>query len=167
MMQLNDKTRQESMNTARGTQGILEDVKVGVNRKLSALWTTLMFLYIYADILSFFRPGQLNKIMAGRMGPFEANQGTLLLASATMIIPACMVFLSLVLKPAVNRWANIILGLLYALVNISNLIGETWAYYLLFSAVELVIVALIVILAWKWPANYHHDGNLNRDVTTP
>ena len=52
--------------------------------------------------------------MEGFMGPFPVTQGSLLSASILMMIPAVMVFLSLTLKPKVNRWANIILGTVYA-----------------------------------------------------
>lgn len=129
----------------------LENIKPSVKVKLSALWVAVMLLYIYADILSLFRPGQLQEMLDGRMGPFPVTQGSLLTASILMIIPAVMVFLSITLKPAVNRWANITLGMLYTLVNISNLIGETWAYYIFFGIVEIVFTLLIVRYAWMWP----------------
>jgi hypothetical protein len=88
--------------------------------------------------------------MSGHMGPFLVAQGSLLAASILMIIPAVMVFLSLTLKSKVDRWANILLGMLYTFVNISNLIGETWAYYILSGAVELVLTFLIIWYASKW-----------------
>ena len=128
----------------------LEDVKINVKLKLSALWVAIMLLYIYADILSLFRPGQVAEMMDGRMGPFPVTQSSLLAASILMIIPAAMVFLSLTLKPKVNRWANIIFGVLYTFVNVSNLIGEPWAYYILFGIVEIACTLLIVWNAGKW-----------------
>jgi hypothetical protein len=66
------------------------------------------------------------------------------------MIPAVMVFLSLTLKAKVNRWVNIILGVLYTVVNISNFIGETWAFYLFFCVVEIVLTSLIIGYAWTW-----------------
>jgi cbb3-type cytochrome oxidase subunit 3 len=117
---------------------------------LSALWVTLMFLYVYADILSFYRPGKMEAAMAGRMGPFPVTQASLLQASILMLIPALMVFLSLALKPGVGRWVNIVLGLLYTAINIGNLVGETWAFYILYGIVEMAITLLIVGYAWKW-----------------
>ena len=129
----------------------MEDVRINVKMKLSALWIAMMLLYIYADILSFFRPGQIEEMIEGFMGPLPATQGSLLAASILMIIPAVMVFLSLTLKPKVARWANIILGALYTAVNVSNLIGETWAYYIFFDIVEIALTLLIVWYAWKWP----------------
>jgi uncharacterized membrane protein len=127
-----------------------EDVKINVKMKLSALWIAMMFLYIYADHFSLFRTGQIEEMISGRMGPFPVTQGSLLSASILMMIPAIMVFLSLALKYKVNRWANIILSVLYTFVNISNLIGETWIYYLSYGVVEIVLSLLIVWYAWQW-----------------
>jgi hypothetical protein len=138
-------SKRRKMNTR--PIGILEDVRT----KLSALWIAMMLLYIYADILSLFRPGQIKEIMDGLMGPFPVTQGSLMVASLLMIIPAVMVFLSLTLKPGVNRWTNIALGVFYTLVNLSNLIGESWAYYISFGVVEIVLTLLIVWYAWTWP----------------
>ena len=127
-----------------------EALKVNVKIKLSALWAVLMFLYIYADIFSLYRPGQVEGMIAGRMGFLPVTQGALFSASLLMLIPAAMVFLSLMLKQKVDRWANIILGVLYTAVNIGNLVGETWAFYILFGIVELALTLLIVGHAWKW-----------------
>ena len=137
------------MNTISKTTE-MEDVKINVKLKLSALWAALMLLYIYADHFSLFRTGQIEEMISGRIGPFPVTQGSLLAFSILMMIPAVMVFLSLALKPTVNRWANIILGVLYTFVNISNLIGETWVYYIVFGVVEIVLTFLIVWYAWKW-----------------
>lgn len=125
-------------------------VKINVQMKLSAIWVALMLLYIYADIFSLFKPGVLEGMSAGRMGPFPVTQGSLLAASVLMVIPAVMVVLSLTLKPAVDRWTNIIAGVLYTCVNISNLLGEPWAFYVLFGASEIVLTCLIIWFAWKW-----------------
>jgi hypothetical protein len=137
------------MNTINKTTE-KQDMKINVKMKLSALWAALMFVYIYCDIYSLYRTGQLEKMMAGQMGPFQVTQGSLLAASILMIIPAVMVFLSLTLNPKVDRWTNIILGVLYTFVNISNLIGETWVYYIFSGVVELVLTFLIIWYASKW-----------------
>jgi len=138
------------MNTIKKTTA-LDDVRINIKMKLSALWVALMLLYIYADIYSLYRPGQIKEMIEGLMGPFPVTQGSLLTASILMIIPAVMVFLSLTLRPTVNRWANIIFGVLYTVVNISNLIGETWIYYISSGVVEIALTLLIVWYAWKWP----------------
>jgi len=127
-----------------------EGTKIDVRLKLSALWIAMMLLYVYGDIFSLFKPGALDDMMAGRMGPFPVTQASLMSAAVLTTIPAVMVFLTLVLKPAAARWSNIILGVLYTLVNISNLIGETWAFYILIGVVELALTLLIAWKAWKW-----------------
>ncbi len=129
---------------------ISDDVKIPVKMKLSALWAALMLLYVYADIYSLYKPGQLEKMASGRMGPFPVTQGSLLTAALLILIPAVMVFLALALKPVVGRWVNISLGLLYTAVNIGNLVGETWAFYILIGVVEMALTLLIVGYAWKW-----------------
>jgi hypothetical protein len=137
------------MNTINRTAE-KEALKINVKLKLAALWAALMLLYIYCDIFSLYRTGQIEDMISGRIGPFPVTQGSLLAFSMMMMIPAVMVFLSLALKARVSRWANIILGVLYTCVNISNLIGETWVYYMFFGVVELVLTSLIVWYAWKW-----------------
>ena len=137
------------MNTINKTTE-QEAVRIPVKMMLSALWVTLMLLYIYADFFSLYKPGKMEEVMAGRMGPFPVTQASLLQASILMLIPAVMVFLSLALKPKVGRWVNIILGALYAAVNIWNLVGETWAFYILFGILEMALTLLIVGYAWKW-----------------
>ena len=135
------------MTTNNKPARILNDVKI----KLAALWGSLMLLYIYADILSLFRPGELQKIMEGNIGQLPVALPTELFVDALlMIIPSMMVFLSVTMKPVVNRWTNIVLGIFYTLVNIGNLMGETWAYYITFGIVEIVITLLIIGYAWKW-----------------
>lgn len=124
--------------------------KVAVRTKLSALWAVLVLLYVYADVLSLFRPGQLDEMADGLMGPVEATQATLLLAATIVVVPALMVFLTLILKARLCRWTNLVLGVLYTAVSVGNLIGETWAYYLLFGALEITATVLIVWFAWKW-----------------
>jgi Family of unknown function (DUF6326) len=83
---------------------MLEDVKVHVKLKIAALWTTVMFCYVYNDYFYLYQPGKLQAMLNGRMGPLGVvNQGVLLGAALTVAIPAIMIFLSLVLKPGINR----------------------------------------------------------------
>lgn len=41
----------------------MEDVRIPVKMKLSALWVAMMLLYIYADSLSLFRPEQVEEML--------------------------------------------------------------------------------------------------------
>ena len=139
------------MNTNKKTTRILEDVNVNVKMKISALWVASMFLFIYVDYFYLRVPGQIEEILAGKMGPYPTTQASLMLAMILMMIPSLMIFLSLTLKAKANRWTNIIVGILYIVVAIGNVIGESWAFYIFGNIVEVLLLLLIVGYAWKWP----------------
>lgn len=124
---------------------------VNTRVKLAAAWAALIALYIYADFLSLYRPGQVDEVRRGVLGPFEVSQATLVMASLIVMIPALMIVLALVLPRGVNRPLNLTLAILYTLVNISNLVGESWVYYFLFGIAEIAITAYIFFTAWRWP----------------
>jgi Family of unknown function (DUF6326) len=129
---------------------ILEDIKINVKIKLSALWVALMFFYLYNDVFGSFRQDQVEKVLSGEIA---LNQVSLFFAALLMAIPIFMIFLSLALPAKVNRRVNIIVGIAYAVVLVLvNLVpGGTWAYYAFYEILEAVFIALIVGYAWKWP----------------
>lgn len=136
------------MNSKRKSTKFLEDVKI----KLAALWTATMFCYIYADILSLFRPGMIEQIMVGEVSGFEINRAFLLGSAVLMSIPTMMIVLSLILNPVANRYTNIILGGVHICIAIATmLMPGTGAYYVFYSVVEIVFLSLIVWYAWTWP----------------
>jgi Family of unknown function (DUF6326) len=127
-----------------------EDAKVGVRLKIAALWIAVLFLFAYGDILGFFQPGQIEEVITGEISGIEITQVFLFAASAYVAIASVMVFLSLVLKPTINRWINIVLPILYVVSVVASVIGES-AYFYLLSFVEIALLVLIVRYAWTWP----------------
>jgi len=139
------------MNTNKKTATVLEDPKINVKTKLSALWVTIMFIYIYVDIFGFYEPGVIEDILAGKVWEFEITPAWAFGALILMMIPSLMVFLSLALKARWNRWTNLIVAILYIVVGVGTTIGETWAYYIVGHIVGIGLLSLIVWYAWKWP----------------
>jgi hypothetical protein len=140
------------MNTSEKIARTLRDVKIDVKIKLSALWLTLMLFYIYADILGFYTPGNIEKVVSGEMEGIQITEGFLFVMALWMAIPSVMVFLSLMLQANANRWANIIVGIVSIFVlGATFFIGEFSARYTFQAIVEGVLIALIVWHAWKWP----------------
>jgi hypothetical protein len=140
------------MNTNKNAARTLEDMKINVKIKLSALWVTLMLFYIYADILGFYTPGNIEKIMLGEIGGIQITEGFLLIMAVWMAIPSVMVFLSLTLKADVNRWVNIIVAVLSIVALAATfLVGEFSMRYTVQAIVEAVMIVLIVWYAWRWP----------------
>ena len=127
-----------------------DDIKIHVRFKLFALWSSVMFFYIYGDYFELYQPGKLQEMIAGKM-PFGAiSQGTLLGMASVMIIPSLMPFLSLVLPAGLNRWLNIVFGALYTVIMILAIKGG-WHFYVLYGLIEIILTLLIVWHAWNWP----------------
>ena len=132
----------------------LDDPKVHVKLKLAALWASLMFCYVYGDYFGLYVPGKLAGMLAGRMDPLGAvTQGVLLGTSAMMAVPALMVCLSLLLRPVVARWSNVVLGLVYAAVMLMTMSGA-WTFYLFFGVIEVALSLTISWTAWRWPRRH-------------
>jgi hypothetical protein len=133
------------------TQNELNDIKVSLKLKLAALWASFMFLYIYVDYFHLFMPGVLKDMLAGKVFVFKITQTFILVALATVTIPAVMIFLSVALPAKVNRWANIIIAAVYIPYTLFNLVGEVWMHMVFGAVVEVVLLYLIIRYAWKWP----------------
>jgi Family of unknown function (DUF6326) len=127
-----------------------EPSKVNVRIKISALWTAMLFVFAYIDVFSLYRPDFRADIEAGQIGGFTVNQSFLLVTTIYIAIPSLMVFAALVLRPVVNRIANIALSIIYAMTIIAGAIGER-NYYVLGSALEVALLASIVYYASTWP----------------
>lgn len=129
---------------------VLDDIKVHVRLKLSALWAAIMFCYIYGDFLGLYRPGNLKGMLEGE-GPIgPTSQATLVAVAVLVAVPAVMIFLSLVLPPVLSRWLNMGVGAVLTAIVIATLPGA-WSFYILLSGIEIVLQLSIVWYAVKWP----------------
>jgi hypothetical protein len=123
---------------------------VNVRIKISALWTSMLFVFAYVDLFSLYRSDVRADLEAGEISGFTINQAFLFGTTAYVAIPSLMVFTTLVVQPRVSRITNIALGIVYALTIVAGAIGE-WSYYILGSAIEVALLAAIVYYAWTWP----------------
>jgi hypothetical protein len=132
----------------------LQDLKINIKFKLSALWISLMFCYIYGDFFSLFVPGRITGLINGRSGAGPTTPTSLLMFAILMTLPSIMVFLSLVLRPKVNRITNIILGIFFTLIMllvVATSISKWMTFYTYLGAIEMIISCAIVWHAWLWP----------------
>jgi hypothetical protein len=109
-----------------------------------------MFLYVYGDYFQLYQPGQLTDMIAGRTALGATSQALLLGMSLIMILPSLMPFLSLALPAPINRWVNIVAGLLYTVIMVLAIRGG-WHFYILYGWIEIVVTGLVVWYAWRWP----------------
>lgn len=128
----------------------LLDVPVHVRWKLSALWTSVMFCYVYGDIFGLFKPGKLASMLSGQTPVGPTTQALLVAFAIVMAIPSVMVFLSLALKAGIARLANIFFGSAYTIV-IGLTMRGAWRFYQLLGLMEITLTVFVVWFAWTWP----------------
>jgi hypothetical protein len=133
------------------TESKLESFHVNVRIKISALWTSMLFVFVYVDVFGLYRADVRADLEAGEIGGLTVNQAFLVGTTAYVVIPSLMVFGALVLRPRMDRIANIALAVLYAVTIGASAIGE-WTYYVFASAIEVALLAGVVYYAWTWPA---------------
>ena len=128
----------------------LTDPPLPTRLKLSALWTSLTFCYLYGDYFGLYKPGKLQHMLegAGPMGP--ASQGSLLFVALLLVVPGLMVFLSLALPARSVRGLNISMAVFYAVFVAITMPGAWW-FYLAYSGIEILLCAVIAWMAWGWP----------------
>ena len=139
------------MRTNEGPPESLKSSKIDVRLKLSALWIVEMFVFAYADYYKLFMPGVVSDMMKGITEGTQLTQASLLIFAIVTIVPALMIFLSLVVLPRINRWLNIVVGLLYVGIGAVSFIGNTWAFWMFYCTLLVLVAGLVVIYSWKWP----------------
>ena len=123
----------------------MEDWKI----KIAVLWIVYESAAIAAFIVEQFIPGFMEEAQA------IVTPELLLVMAIVWLIAPVMAFLSLTLKDLVNRWVNIIVGIVFAglaLIPVIDYLARQSAYYagrILTGIVQFVITALIVWYAWK------------------
>lgn len=129
----------------------LEEIKVNIRIKLSALWTSVMFCYIYGDYFELYVPKKTEGLLNGNN--ILDTPAKLFAATIMLTIPALLISLSLILKPKICRMLNIVVGtfftLLMTLIAISSL-TEWRMFYVFLAVVESALTAIIVWQAWTW-----------------
>jgi len=129
----------------------LEDWKI----KTSVLWLIEEGTILAYLIVMLMEPGVLEGIMEGKLSKLldiQIGPELLLIFTITLLVPLVMAFLSLTLKDSINRWANIVLGIVFfvtPLVASSGGVAESSAWAIVNPLSGAVASALIVWYAWK------------------
>ena len=141
-----------SVSDGSSVRSQFEPLGVNVRVKISALWVSMLFVFLYVDLFSLYRSDVRADLEAGELGGFTVGQGFLVGVTAYVVVPSLMVFGTLVLPPQACRVANIALSTLYALTIVVGAIDEgSQVYYVAGSAVEVALLVGIVYYAWSWP----------------
>jgi len=120
----------------------MEDVKI----ILSASWVALMLTYLLGDVLGIYS----GDYKAGEIRGIKISQDQWLGVAVLMVIPVVMSFLSLTSNYPVNRWANIIVAIVFFGFNLIGLPGYPSVYDKFLIIVGLGFNVLTVWYAWQW-----------------
>ena len=131
------------MNTNTNTAKRL-DTKV----LLSTLWLLVYLNILTADVLSLNIPGSDELLKATSVSMGTPIPQLMLFGAVTNELSIVMILLSRALKYGVNRWVNIVMGI----VTITYIwaLGSQYSHYIFIATVETVCLLLIVWNAWKW-----------------
>ena len=93
-------------------------------------------------------------MLDGKMGPWPVTPTLLLGVAILMSAPAVMVALTVLLKPVLNRWLNVVMGAAYTAIMPFTMIDAVtfgFHFYLYLGVVEVFLTLLIVWYALTWP----------------
>lgn len=130
----------------------MKDFSINLKIKLAALWTSATFCYLYGDYFELYTPEKVNSLISGEN--VLNSPTTLFIASLIMVIPPLMIVLSLLLKPMLNKWLNIVFGSLFTIMMVLIALGSLtpwYSFYVFLAIVESILTAIIVWNAYKWP----------------
>ncbi len=119
---------------------------------LSLVWLLVTVNYIFCDVVTLMNPQDLKNILSGSVGEITMNEEFLLISAIILEIPFLMIVLSRLLKYGINRWANIIAGLIMTIVQAGSLFMGTspTLHYIFYSVIEIGCTVFIVWYAWRW-----------------
>jgi hypothetical protein len=131
----------------------LEDWRI----KISVLWLFASIAFLAHQILVLMEPGIIAQLIAGEAEGQKIGPGLILFFAILMLVPMVMAFLSLTLKDSMNRWTNIIMGTVFAVLLFIGVIDAVQSAYwggALMTLSAVIASALIVWYAWKH--HLHH-----------
>ncbi len=131
-----------------------EEIKVNTRIRLAALWTAVMFCYVYGDYFALYIPGEAEKLVNGNTllnSPIKVFA-----ASVLMSIPPLVIIASIMARASLARMVNIIFGLVYTAIMLlivvtSFPITPEVSAYVFYALLESVFTVVIIRQALKWP----------------
>jgi hypothetical protein len=123
-----------------------------VKLKILILWIFVFFNMIFRDLHEFGRTGFLQELTEGVVNGVQITEFLLLIGGIMMEVPLLMLPLTMLLKPRVNRLANLCIGTLMVPLMISSydLLDADDIFFLIF---EVLALLLIIWYAWHWSNN--------------
>ncbi len=118
------------------------------------LWIFSELASLSGAVIAFVEPGMINQIIAGEIQGELITLDLLLVLAILLLVQPLMAFLTLIMKEKINRWANMIVALVWTILGLADL--PTYAanpkgYEILTWLVSIIATLLIIWYAYKWP----------------
>ena len=117
--------------------------------RISVLWLFMAVAMSAHSALAF-----MERQVVEQMWEMEMGTGMMLFMAIFWLVPLVMAILSVTLKDLANRWTNMILGIVFTVLNIFHLaehLAHPSAHQILTIGSTVVVTALIFWYALKWP----------------
>jgi hypothetical protein len=140
-----------------------EEIKVNTRIRLAALWTAVMFCYVYGDYFALYIPGEAENLVNGNTllnSPIKVFA-----ASVLMSIPPLVIIASIMARASLARMLNIIFGFMYTaimlLIVVTSLpISPEVSAYVFYALLESVFTVVIIRQALKWPKSVDAQNDI-------
>lgn len=116
--------------------------------KLSTLWIFFLLNLIFRDIHEFVEPGFIEELMTRTSNGNPVTEQMLLLGGVMIEVPIAMVLLSRLLPYRANRWANIIVAVIY--ISLVIIFGTTDLDDTFHMVMEIAALSFVIGSAWRW-----------------
>ncbi len=116
------------------------------NILLAGIWIVVMLIYLLGDVLRIFA----GDFTPGQMNGQPITQSALMIMAVLMLFPILMIFTSLVAPQNINRWANIIIALVFIVLNLTSLPTYPDHYDKFLLLVSMVFNGITIWTAWNW-----------------
>ena len=129
----------------------MEDLALKV--RISVLWILMAVAMSAHSVLYFLEPDAIAMIESGDFWMGMDPTGMMLFMALFWLVPIWMGFLSVTLNGSTNRWTNIILGIIFTILNIWHLtehLATASVHQILIIGSTVVATALITWYAYKW-----------------
>jgi hypothetical protein len=120
----------------------LEDPKINVRILLAAFWVSHFLLWTFGDMVALLQHKNPDPV---------SNDLLLFVAAPLAVIQTLMIVFSLIGKPKLVRWVNIIMAIVFLLFNIGYLSEAVDGWEYLLGIAYVLFNILIIWHAWKWP----------------
>ena len=129
----------------------MEDMSL--NRvKISILWIFEALIYVLYLGIVMTAPGVIDQLATRSLSGTPVEFADLVFSLLFIVILA-MAFLTLVLKGSLNRWANVAVGAVFAVLEflaLTQLFATPFSPMILTTILKVVVPASISLLSYRW-----------------